>query len=183
MAKITVFIANGTEEIEALTVVDLARRAGIEVDMVSIDDCTKITGSHNITVMLDKTFEQIDWEDVDMIVLPGGRAGVDNLISCTKLTDKVKEFAKSGKGVAAVCAAPSILGKIGILNGKKATCYPGFENKLTGAEYVTESVVKDGNIITSRGLGTAIEFSAAIIEYLMDREAADHILKQIIYIA
>lgn len=181
MAKITVFIANGTEEIEALTVVDLARRAGIEVDMVSIDDCTKITGSHNITVMLDKTFEQIGWEDVDMIVLPGGKAGVDNLTSCTKLTDKVKEFARSGKGVAAVCAAPSILGALGILDGKKATCYPGFEDKLTGAEYVKEPVVKDGNIITSRGLGTSIEFSAAIIEYLVSREAAENVLRQIIY--
>lgn len=181
MAKITVFIADGTEEIEALTVVDLARRAGIEVDMVSINDNTTVTGSHNIKVIPDAVIGQVEWDSVDMIVLPGGKVGVDNLKVCTTLTDKVKEFARDGKPVAAVCAAPSILGGLGILDGKKATCYPGFEDKLTGAEYVTEPVVKDGNIITSRGLGTSIRFAAAIIEYLVGKETADRVLSQIIY--
>ncbi len=181
MAKITVFIADGTEEIEALTVVDLARRAGIEVDTVSVNDRTTITGSHNIKIILDAVIGQVEWNSVDMIVLPGGKVGVDNLKACTELTDKVKEFALAGKPVAAVCAAPSILGGLGILNGKRATCYPGFEDKLTGAEYVKEPVVKDGNIITSRGLGTSIQFAAAIIEYLAGKDAAEEVLNQIIF--
>lgn len=181
MAKITVFIADGTEEIEALTVVDLARRAGIEVDMVSVSASTAVTGSHNIKIIPDTTIGQVEWNSVDMIVLPGGKAGVDNLKACTALTDKVKEFVRDGKPVAAVCAAPSILGGLGLLDGKRATCYPGFEDKLTGAEYVKEPVVKDGNIITSRGLGTSIRFAAAIIEYLAGKDTADKVLSQIIY--
>ncbi|MCI8308459.1 MAG: DJ-1/PfpI family protein [Lachnospiraceae bacterium] len=181
MAKITVFIADGTEEIEALTVVDLARRAGIEVDTVSVNDSTTVTGSHNIKIILDAVIGQVAWDAVDMIVLPGGKVGVDNLKACTKLTDKLQEFARDGKPLAAVCAAPSILGGLGLLDGKKATCYPGFEDKLTGAEYVKEPVVKDGNIITSRGLGTSIQFAAAIIEYLVGKDTADKVLNQIIY--
>lgn len=181
MAKITVFIADGTEEIEALTVVDLARRAGIEVDTVSVNDSTTVTGSHNIKIILDAVIGQVAWDAVDMIVLPGGKVGVDNLKTCTKLTDKLQEFARDGKPLAAVCAAPSILGGLGLLDGKRATCYPGFEDKLTGAEYVKEPVVKDGNIITSRGLGTSIQFAAAIIEYLVGKDTADKVLNQIIY--
>lgn len=181
MAKIAVFIADGTEEIEALTVVDLARRAGITVDTVSVSDSMTVTGSHGIKIILDAAIGQVEWDSVDMLVLPGGKVGVDNLRACTELTDRVKEFVRDGKPVAAVCAAPSILGGLGILNGKKATCYPGFEDKLTGAEYVKESVVKDGNIITSRGLGTTIQFAAAIIEYLTGKDTADEVLRQIIY--
>lgn len=181
MAKIAVFIADGTEEIEALTVVDLARRAGIAVDTVSVSDSMTVTGSHGIKIILDAVIGQVEWDSVDMIVLPGGKAGVENLKACTELTDRVKEFMRDGKPIAAVCAAPSILGGLGILNGKKATCYPGFEDKLTGAEYVKESVVKDGNIITSRGLGTTIQFAAAIIEYLTGKDTADEVLRQIIY--
>lgn len=181
MAKIAVFIADGTEEIEALTVVDLARRAGIAVDTMSVSDSMTVTGSHGIKIILDAAIGQVKWDSVDMLVLPGGKVGVDNLRACTELTDRVKEFMRDGKPIAAVCAAPSILGGLGILNGKKATCYPGFEDKLTGAEYVKEPVVKDGNIITSRGLGTTIQFAAAIIEYLTGKDTADEVLRQIIY--
>ena len=116
-----------------------------------------------------------------MLVLPGGMPGTNKLMDCETLCEKLKEFAESEKYVAAICAAPSILGVNGLLEGKKATCYPGFEEKLLGAEYVEAPVVKDGNIITSRGLGTAIEFAAAIISVVADEETADSILEKIIY--
>ena len=181
MAKIVVFLTNGTEEVEALTVVDLARRAGIETDTVTITDDKTITGSHGIPVILDKTFEQVNWDEVDMIVLPGGMPGTLNLKACKKLTDKVQEFFNKGKAVAAVCAAPTIPGSIGILKGRKATCFPGYEDELLGAEYVDSPVVADGNVITSKGLGTTIAFSGAIIEYLIGKDASESVLKKIQY--
>lgn len=181
MSKAVVFFADGTEEIEALTVVDLLRRAKIETYLVSVTDDKKITGSHDITVMADKVFEEVDFDDVDMLVIPGGMPGTLKLKACDKLADKIKEFHKSGKGLAAICAAPIVLGANGVLKDKKATCYPGFEDELMAKEFVANPVVKEGNVITSRGLGTAIEFSSAIIEYLCNKETADGILNGIIY--
>lgn len=182
MAEAAIFMTTGTEEVEALMVVDLVRRAGIEIDMVSIDDSKVMTGSHGITVQLDKSFSEVDWDGVDMIILPGGMPGTNNLMACTPLADKIKEFAENDKNLAAICAAPSILGKNGVLKGRKATCYPGYEDALVGAEYKKESVVTDGNVITSRGLGTVTEFAAAIIEKLRDKETAETILRKIVYL-
>lgn len=181
MKEVYVFMADGTEEIEALTVVDLLRRAQISVSTVSVNNAEYITGSHGIVIKMDKGIDSVDWDNACMLVLPGGKVGTDNLMGCAALCDKLKEFAAAGKYVAAVCAAPSVLGVNGILKDKKATCYPGFEEKLIGAECVKEPVVKDGNVITSRGLGTSIEFAASIISTIKDEDTAESVLKKIIY--
>lgn len=192
MARVIVFMANGTEEIEALTVVDLLRRAKIDVLTSSIDGSKVIKGSHGIVVNTDTDIDDIDWDEAEMLVFPGGMPGTLNLGACDQLIGRIKEFDMLGKKLAAICAAPSVLGENGILIGKRAVCYPGFEEKLDGAILYTDSDVDcessipsvsvDGNIITSRGLGTAIDFSAAIIEALTDKETADAVLKKIIYI-
>ena len=181
MSKVLDFMADGTEEIEALTVVDLLRRAGISVETVSISDEPYITGSHNIKVGVDTGISSVSIDDACMIVLPGGMPGTNKLMDCEKLSEWLNEFARNGKYLAAICAAPSILGVNGLLAGKRATCFPGFEDKLLSAHYECKPVVVDGNIITSRGLGTAIEFSAAIITCILGEEAADSILEKIVY--
>lgn len=181
MVKIIVLVAEGTEEIEALTVVDLARRAGIEVEMVSIYEEPVVRGSHNIAIVADKTISEADWDNSDMIVIPGGMPGTLNIKACEAVVNHVMDFDKNGKMLAAICAAPSILGELGLLNGKKAVCYPGFEDKLEGATVVYEPVVADGNIITSRGLGTAIRFAGMIINKLLGDNIEKDILNQIIY--
>ena len=178
---IAVFFANGYEEIEALTVVDLTRRAGIETWMVSITDEKAVTGSHGITVSMDKTLGEVDFEQVDMIVLPGGMPGTLNLEACEPLMEKVKEFDANGKYISAICAAPTVFGKLGLLKGKKACCYPDMEDGLLGAEVSFKPVIVDGNITTSRGLGTALPFALALIEQLLDKETADELAKKVVY--
>ncbi len=179
--QVCVFLADGFEEIEGLTVVDLLRRAGIEVTTVSITDSKTIHGAHGIDVLADKLFEEISYEDQDMLVLPGGMPGTLNLGAHEGLKRELEKAFIKGQFLAAICAAPSVFGKYGFLRGKKATSYPGFEEQLTGAEYVLDAVVVDGNVITSRGMGTAIAFSLALIEQLLDTETAVKIGKAIIY--
>ena len=174
-------MADGCEEIEALTVVDLARRAGIEVAMISISGKKEVTGSHTITFQTDIPAEFMDFVMLDGIVLPGGMPGTLNLGANECVQKTIADFAKNGKLVAAICAAPSILGEAGLLKRKHAVCYPGFEGKLLGASTSTDAVAVDGNIITSRGMGTAIAFSLEIIAYLLDRNTADTLAKGIIY--
>lgn len=181
MAKICVFTADGFEEIEGLTVVDLLRRAGAEVLMVSVDEELTVRGSHDIELKADVLFDEVCYDDVDILVLPGGMPGTLNLRSHQKLCTLLEEFAAKGKKIAAICAAPMVLGEIGILKGKRATCYPGFEEKLVGAEACTEPVVRDGNITTSRGLGTAIPFALELISQLYGKEKAEEIKKSVIY--
>ncbi len=181
MKKIAVFLADGFEEIEGLTTVDMCRRAGIDVTTVSIKDNTDIMGSHNIPLKADKIFEDVDFSQMDMLVLPGGGLGTQNLESCEKLNELLKKADSEGKFISAICAAPRVIGKLGLLNGKKATCYPGNEQFLIGAEYVNEKAVKDGRFVTSRGMGGSIEFAAAIIEQLLGSEKAKEILDQIQY--
>ena len=136
MKKIAIFFGTGYEEIEALTVVDLCRRAGIEISMVSITGEGKVIGSHGITVEMDQLFEDVDFEALDMIVLPGGMPGTRNLEAHQGLMEQVDAFYQSGKYVAAICAAPSIFGHRGIVNGKKACCYPGFEKDMAGESHI-----------------------------------------------
>lgn len=181
MKKVSVFFAEGFEEIEALTVVDLCRRAGIRIDMVSVTDTLTVTGSHDIPVVTDKLMGEVEWEAQDMLVLPGGMPGTLNLEQVPQLMEAVKTFAVNGKYIAAICAAPSVFGHLGLLKGKKACCYPGFEEALTGAEVLFDTCVKDGNIITARGMGCAIDFSAAIISALENEEKAAEITSKIIY--
>ena len=180
MRSVYVFCADGFEEVEGLTAVDLLRRAGVSVTMVSIMGRTKITGARNISVNTDILIEDIK-EEADMLVLPGGMPGTNYLRDHEGLAELLKKQYEAGKWVAAICAAPSVLGNAGLLEGKKATCYPGVESKLTGADFVTDPVAKDGNIITSRGLGTAIEFAAEIVAYLIDADAAKSLKESIVY--
>ena len=181
MKRVAVFFAEGFEEIEALTVVDLCRRAGIQVDMVSVTDSLTVVGAHEIPVVTDMFIKDVDFGAQDMLVLPGGMPGTLNLEKVPVLIEKVKEFAAAGKYVAAICAAPSVLGHLGILKGKKACCYPGFEAELAGAEVVYDTCVTDQNVITARGMGCAIDFSAAIISELENTKKASEITSKIVY--
>lgn len=181
MKRVVVFLADGFEEIEGLTVVDLLRRAGVEVVTVSIKESKEINGAHGIVVMADKIIGDMEFSRVDMVVLPGGMPGTLNLGNCEKVVEVVKEFDGLGKEVAAICAAPSILGDLGILEDKKAVCYPGFEERLVKAFVCKEQVVADGHITTSRGMGTAIPFALKLIEKLINVEKAEEIKESIIY--
>lgn len=181
MSKIGIFMADGCEEIEGLTVVDIARRGGLDIETISITDKTEVTSSHKVTFMTDTTKAQADFDSYDAIVLPGGMPGTINLGADATVVDTIKKFAAEGKLVAAICAAPSVLGENHILEGKKATCHPGFEDKLLGATWIEQPVVVDGNVITSRGMGTAIAFALEIVRYFKDDEAVDHIRQGLVY--
>ncbi len=175
MSRVAIFFADGFEEIEALTPVDILRRGGIDTVTVSIGEDLTIHGSHNIDIKADIRISELDFDSVDMIVLPGGKIGHQNLEVCKVLTDKIAEFNGAGKFVAAICAAPTILGRMGILKGHDATCYGGMEAALEGANKLTDSVVVSGNIITSRGMGTSVEFGLKLLEVLTDKANADRI--------
>ena len=181
MSKIGIFMAGGCEEIEGLTVVDIARRAGIEIDTISITGKPVVTSSHKVTFETDTTKEEADFASYDGIVLPGGMPGTIHLGEDETVNRVIKEFATAGKLVAAICAAPSVLGQAGILEGKKATCHPGFEEKLTGADCKLDPVVCDGNIITSRGMGTAIPFALEIVRYFKDDAAVEKVKGGLVY--
>ena len=181
MHHVYLFLAPGFEEIEALTVVDLLRRANISITTVSITNEFNVIGAHNITITADILFSDADFADADMLVLPGGSPGTCNLNAFDPLKNLLKDFYNKGRYIGAICAAPMILGQLGFLENRKATCYPGFEKELTGATHVTLPVIVDEHIITSRGLGTAIDFSAELIALLKGREVSDQIKKQVIY--
>ena len=181
MSRIAIFFATGYEEIEALTVVDICRRCNIEIDMVSVAETDMVTGSHGISVKMDKMFSEVNFPEYDMLILPGGMPGTGNLEAHEGLMAQVDAFFESDKYVGAICAAPSVLGHRGILKGKNACCYPGFESHLEGANATTNPVEIAGNVITSRGMGTAIEFALAIVSICCGREKADEMAKTIIY--
>ncbi|MFI3214547.1 MAG: DJ-1 family glyoxalase III [Eubacteriales bacterium] len=181
MEKIAVFFAEGFEEIEGLTVVDLCRRADIEVQMVSTTGNKIVTGSHNIPVVMDCMLEDVDFTSLDMMVLPGGMPGTKNLEENQDLMAALDSFYDKEKWIAAICAAPSIFGHRGYLENKKAGIFPGLEKELIGATVSFDEVSVDGKIITSRGMGTAISFSLAIIEMLQNEEAADQLGTKIVY--
>lgn len=176
------FLADGFEEIEALTVVDMLRRAKIDIHTVSITGKSKVTGSHHITVEADQVFGESDYSKADMLVLPGGMPGTNHLAEYKELGQLLKQFAKEGGNLAAICAAPSVLGMYGLLNGKKATCFPGFEDKLTGAVVTGNKTEVSDNVITGKGMGAAIEFSLRIIEKLKDKETAHKVAAAIQYL-
>lgn len=184
MKSILVFLADGFEEIEALTPVDMCRRAGMDVKTVSIKDSLDILSSHSIPVKADILLDDADADidAADMLVLPGGGLGTENLKKCDKLLEILKEADKKEMYLSAICAAPSILGELGLLNGRRACCFPGKEDSLKGAEYVPGAkVVKDGRFITARGMGASVDFGAAIITQLLGSEKTEEILRQIQY--
>ena len=181
--KIALFIADGCEEIEALTVADIAYRAGIPCTKVSVSDSLKVTSSHDVTVMPDITAADLPFEEYDMLVLPGGMPGTLNLRDSEILREKLLLFAKEGRQIAAICAAPSILASLGILKGVRAACNPSVEDALEegGAFLVREPAVVSGNIITSRGMGTAVPFALAIMAHYLGKEKAEELRKTILF--
>lgn len=181
MKKVLAFFAEGFEEVEALMVIDLLRRTSeVEVTTVSITKEKIVKGSHGISIMADETISNINFEQADMIFLPGGMPGTRNLKDCKILTDHIISYHQKGKLLAAICAAPSILGELGVLKGKNATCYPGFEENLAGAN-VGGSVVTDGNVTTAKGLGVALEMGLELINILVDADKSEEIAKAIQY--
>ncbi len=181
MSRIAVFFADGFEEMEAIAVVDVCRRARLDVDMVSVTGELTVTSSHSIAVGMDKTFSQIDCQDYDMLVLPGGLKGVQGLEAFEPLMKQLDAFHAAGKYLGAICAGPSILGHRGILKGRRACCYPGFESHLEGAQVSMENVEADGHVITSRAMGTATDFGLAIVAVFCGEEKAQEIRKQVVY--
>lgn len=178
---VALLLADGFEEIEALTPVDILRRGGIEVVTYSVNGDLCVCGAHNIMVDADDIIENADYDSVEAVILPGGMPGADNLENSKDVQDLLEHVSKNGKLMCAICAAPKVLGKFGYLDGKKATCFPGFEGELMGAFITGERVVVDGNVITSKGMGTAMDFSLAILEYMKGKEAADKMAVSTMY--
>ena len=181
MSKAVLFFADGTEECEALLVADLLRRAKVEVIIASAMGRRALVSSHGIHLNADALAEDVDYSDVDMVILPGGIPGTPNLAENKTVTDTCVSFAKAGKKVAAICAAPSVLASLGLLEGRNATAHAGFQDKLAGAIVHDEEVVVDGNITTSYGLGGAIPFALELVRQLVGPAEADRIQKAIAY--
>lgn len=170
--KVYVFLADGFEEIEGITIIDVLRRAQIETETISITGNMEVTGAHGIIIHADKLFDIEYLRDGDMLVMPGGGKGTEALKAHKDLALLIHEYSEKGKYLAAVCAAPTVLGKLGILKGKAATCYPSCETDLIGAECKTDKVVQDGRIITSRGPGTTLEFALKLVEITAGEETS-----------
>ncbi len=181
MNKVFVFLADGFEEIEGLTVVDFLRRAEIDTVMVSVGDSKRIIGSHRIEVKADIMFHEVLEPEGSMFVLPGGMPGTLHLKEHEGLCKLLKKAYANGKYIAAICAAPTVLEACGLLEGKKATSYPAMEKELVSADYQTDKVVADGKIITSRGMGTAIDFAAKMVEIFKGTDTKDELLDSIVY--
>ncbi|WP_372933003.1 DJ-1 family glyoxalase III [Mariniphaga sediminis] len=179
--KVAVHLAEGFEEIEAVSIIDVLRRAAIETVVVSVTGKPEVTGSHDITITADQLFEEVDYNTIEMIVLPGGLPGANNLKKHTGLNNRIIDFHKNGKPLGAICAAPLVLGHLGILKNQKATCFPGFEDQLTGAEVTGAEVETSGEIITGKGAGVAIKFALKIVESLKGKEMADTLAKKMIF--
>jgi 4-methyl-5(b-hydroxyethyl)-thiazole monophosphate biosynthesis len=169
------FLADGFEEVEALTVVDVLRRAGVALKTVSVMKDLTVTGAHGVAVVADELFGDADCVQCEMIILPGGGPGTERLFAHEGLKAALTDFAAAGRRISAICAAPMILARNGFLKGRKATIYDGMEDELADAEYVKEDVVRDGQFITSRGPGTAMPFAFALAKILAGDEAADKV--------
>lgn len=172
--KVAVYFATGFEEVEALSVVDVLRRGGVEVVMTGIDSKT-VVGSHKISINMDATINEIDHDKIDMMILPGGMPGTTNLAKNETLVKNLKSFKEQGKWLAAICAAPSVFGQLGLLEGEKATCYPGFEDQLLGCVHTEDRVVVSGCMITAVGPGASLQFGYKILEIIKGKELSDKI--------
>ena len=174
MSKAVIFFADGCEECEGLIVVDFLRRAGIDIVTASVNGTDTVTSSHNICFKTDALIEDLSFDDVDMIILPGGIPGTPNLLANSTVCRLCREFADSRK-IAAICAAPGILGKLGLLKGKCATIHPGLEDDLVDAVVTHEKVTVDGNIVTGCAVGAAMDFAIEIVRLLEGDDAAEAI--------
>ncbi|MFZ4582682.1 MAG: DJ-1 family glyoxalase III [Paludibacter sp.] len=173
--QIYLFLAEGFEEIEAIAPIDIFRRAGLEVTTISITNQKSVTGAHGITVMADNIFSEQEFVENSFLFLPGGLPGTTNLDNHEALKSLIQSHANRGNNIAAICAAPSILGKLGILKNQEAICYPGFENQLIQATLSKKDVVSSNNIYTAKAAGSAIEFALKIVTDLKGKEIADTI--------
>jgi 4-methyl-5(b-hydroxyethyl)-thiazole monophosphate biosynthesis len=180
MKNIAVHLAEGFEEIEAVSIIDILRRAEINVTVVSITENLHVTGSHGIRVIADHLFNDINYDFIDMILLPGGMPGSTNLNNHLGLREQILNFQDNKKFLGAICAAPLVFGNLGILKRIKATCYPGFENQLHDAIVTTENIEVSDNIITAKGAGVAIEFALKIVELLKGKELATKLAQKMI---
>ena len=178
--KAIVFLGDGFEECEALIVVDILRRAGVETIMASVMGRLQVDSSRHIRVLADELAEDVDFTSVDLLVLPGGRLGVENLGESDIVKEQCIEFA-ANKRLAAICAAPSLPAALGLLQGKKATCHPDFEGEMPGAVLTGESVVTDGNIVTGQGLGASFDFAFELVRMLVGEDKVEQIRKAICY--
>ena len=181
MKKTVMLFAEGFEEVEALTAVDLLRRAEIGCDMVALSDAETVTGSHGISVRALGSLEHVGLDGYDALLLPGGQPGTRNLTADERVLDAIRRFHDAGKLTAAICAAPTVLAKAGVLEGRRAVCYPGLESQLTGSTGGDGPVEADGTVITSRGVGTAIPFALAIVEYYLGGEKARELARTVVY--
>lgn len=170
-----VFLADGFEEVEAMAPVDVMRRAKLDVKTVGVTGC-EVTGSHNITVRADIALDDVQLEKLEGVILPGGMPGTLNLEKSQGVIDAVRYAYENGKIIAAICAAPSIFGHLGYLDGRKATCFPSFEKELKGADYTAAHTETDGNVITAKGAGCAVEFGHAIVSKAVSKAVADKVI-------
>lgn len=179
MKKVMIPLADGLEEIEAITNIDVLRRAGIEVVTVSLAEL-KVKGDHDIVITADTNIDNINPEDLAGIILPGGMPGASHLKNDKRVIELIREVDTRQGLVAAICAAPIALEEAGVIKGKKATSYPGFGEKMPSCKYQEEKVVVDGNLITGRGPGVAFEFALEVVSYLLNAEKAQELRKGMI---
>lgn len=179
MSKVYAFMADGFELVECLAVVDILRRGNIDVVTVSVTGQKEVTSAQKVIVIADALYEETDLSDADGLFLPGGMPGTLNLMKHKALGEELKKAALAGKLICAICAAPSVLGQLGILVGKTCTAYPGFEDKLVEADPKVCAVVKDGNVITARGMGVATDLGLVILSALTSQQTADAVKKSI----
>jgi len=178
---IYVFLATGFEDIEAIAPVDIMRRAGLEVQTVSITGEEIVTSAHGVGIASDLLLSDVDFSSAEMLVLPGGLPGSTNLDACKPLTEAIKRHFESGGPIAAICAAPLVYGHLGLLKGRRATCYPGVERELAGATYTAAIVERDGNIITGKGPAAAFEFGYTIVDFFLGEGASQPLRQGMIY--
>lgn len=182
MAKAYIFVANGSEEIETLIPVDVLRRGGVEVKTVSITGSLEAELSHGVTIKTDLTFEDANLDDADLLMLPGGLPGSTNLNAHNGVREALMKQYNAGKLVAAICAAPMVFGSLGIVRGRRATCYPGFEKFLDGAEYTHELCTVDGNVVTGEGPAAALPFAYKLLEMLSTEQTAHEVADGMMYL-
>ena len=180
MPNALIILAPGFEEVEAITIIDLLRRATIDVTVAGLVQ-DYVEGSHKITIKTDEYYKNVDPENFDILILPGGQPGTNNLKADKTILEWIRKRHQSGKKLAAICAAPTVMYAAGILKGIKVTSFPSEEKVFDPENYLHDNVVVDGNIITSRGVGTAIEFSLALVSILREPETAEDLRKRIVY--
>lgn len=173
--QVAIFLADGFEEIEAITPIDVLRRVNLVVDVISISNHLEVIGAHHIQVKADKTFQSFQPNQYDLMVLPGGMPGSDHLFAHEGLKKTLVEHHAKGKPLAAICAAPYILGELGLLKNKKATCFPGYENQLHGAMVTKQKVENDGNIVTGNGAGNSMLFALELVSLLCGPKTAEEL--------